>query len=179
LTDSYLKVVYPPAYIPGMTISDRLDQAMTRRDGSKMSQSELARRSGVSQPSINRILKGATTTPDLQTLQKLSTVLGVDFEWLANDAGEAPNSSNRGQNPVLSEEADRLIQCVMRLDKGGAKVGQTFAYTLGILEIVERLGLVHDADVASEPAEQQAIRLLEETHDRPTRVPKHAARKHK
>jgi transcriptional regulator with XRE-family HTH domain len=175
--DRYLNGHYTQAYIPGMTtLPERLDKAMTRRDGSKMSQSELARRSKVSQPSINRILKGISLTPDLQTLQKLSSALGVDFEWLANDAGEAPNSSNRGQKAVLSEEADRLIQCVMRLDKGGAKVRQTFAYTLGILEIVERLGLVHDADVVAELAEQEQILAL---HAEPSRVLKHAPRKHK
>jgi transcriptional regulator with XRE-family HTH domain len=85
--DSYFESPYTCPYISGMTISDRLDQAMTR-GGKKMSQSELARRSGVSQPSINRILKGITPTPDLQTLQKLSSALSVDFEWLANDAGK-------------------------------------------------------------------------------------------
>jgi transcriptional regulator with XRE-family HTH domain len=174
--DRYLEGAYSTAYIPGMTISDRLDQAMTRRDGSKMSQSELARRSAVSQPSINRILKGISQTPDLQTLQKLSSALGVDLEWLASDVGEPLNSSNRGQNPLLSDEADRLIQCVMRLDKGGPKVRQTFAYTLGILEIVEILGLVHDADVVAELAEQEQLLAL---HAEPSRVLKHAPRKNK
>jgi transcriptional regulator with XRE-family HTH domain len=174
--DSYFEVGYSTAYIPGMTISDRLDQAMTRRDGSKMSQSELARRSTVSQPSINRILKGISQTPDLQTIQKLSSALGVDFEWLANDVGEPINSSIRGQNTVLSDEADRLIQCVMRLDGRGKEVRQTFAYTLGILEIVERLGLVHDADVVAELAEQEQLLAL---HAEPSRVLKHAPRKNK
>jgi hypothetical protein len=98
--------------------------------------------------------------------------MGVGFL----DADETSNSSNRGQNPVLSSEAERLIQCVMRLDKGGAKVRQTFAYTLGILEIVERLGLVHDADVVAELAEQEQLLAL---HAEPSRVLKHAPRKHK
>ena len=174
--DRYFECAYSTAYIPVMTISDRLDQAMTRRDGSKMSQSELARRSGVSQPSINRILKGISLTPDLQTLQKISSALGVEFEWLANDVGERSNSSNRGQNTVLSDEAERLIQCVIRLDKGGSKVRQTFAYTLGILEIVERLGSVQDTDVVAELAEQEQLLAL---HAEPSRVLKHAPRKHK
>jgi transcriptional regulator with XRE-family HTH domain len=174
--DRYFECDYSSAYIPGMTISDRLDQAMTRRDGSRMSQSELARRSGVSQPSINRILKGVSLAPDLQTLQKLSSALGVDFEWLANDVGEPLNSSNRGQNTVLSDEANRLIQCVMRLDRAGVEARKTFAYTLGILEIVERMGSVQYADVVAELAEQEQLLAL---HAEPSRVLKHAPRKHK
>jgi transcriptional regulator with XRE-family HTH domain len=173
--DRYFEGAYSAAYIPGMTIANRLDQAMTR-GGKKMSQSELARRSGISQPSINRILKNNTSAPDLQTLQKLSSALGVDLEWLANDAGEAPNSSNRGQNTLLSDEANRLIQCVERLDKAGGIASKTFAYTLGILEIVERLGLVDDAAVVDELSEHQK---LMERHAEPSRVLKHAPRKHK
>lgn len=177
--DRYFESDYSPTYIHGMTtLSDRLDQAMTR-GGKRMSQSELARRSGVSQPSINRILKNNTSAPDLQTLQKLSAVLGVDLEWLANDVDEAPNSPNRGQNTLLSDEANRLIECVKRLDKGEANVRQTFAYTLGILEIVERLGLVHSSGVGSKAPEEQIFEVLGETHKRPSRVEEHAARKHK
>jgi hypothetical protein len=121
-------------------------------------------------------LKGGASFGE-RVARRLEADYGMGVGFL--DADEASNSSNKGQNPVLSDEANRLIQCVMRLDGRGKEVRQTFAYTLGILEIVERLGSVQDADVASEPAEQEVIRLLEETHARPTRVPKHAARKHK
>jgi hypothetical protein len=98
--------------------------------------------------------------------------MGVGFL----DSHEAPNSSNRGQNHVLSSEAERLIQCVTRLDKGGKEARKTFAYTLGILEIVERLGLVDDSDVVAELAEQEQLLAL---HAEPSRVLKHAPRKHK
>lgn len=98
--------------------------------------------------------------------------MGVGFL----DASEPSESANRGQNTPLSAEAERLIQCVMRLDKGGANARQTFAYTLGILEIVERLGLVDDADVVAELAEQEQLLAL---HAEPSRVLKHAPRKHK
>jgi hypothetical protein len=98
--------------------------------------------------------------------------MGVGFL----DADETSNSSNRGQNPVLSSEAEQLIQCVMRLDGRGDQARKTFAYTLGLLEIVERLGLVHDADVVAELAEQEQLLAL---HAEPSRVLKHAPRKHK
>jgi hypothetical protein len=98
--------------------------------------------------------------------------MGVGFL----DTGTPADSSNRGQNPPLSAEAERLIQCVARLDKAGKEARKTFAYTLGILEIVERLGLVHDADVVAELAEHEELLAL---HAEPSRVLKHASRKHK
>jgi hypothetical protein len=118
-------------------------------------------------------LKGGASFGE-RVARRLEVQYGMGVGFL--DADEAPNSSNRGQNPVLSAEAERLIQCVMRLDKGGPKVRQTFAYTLGILEIVERLGSVHDADVVAELAEQEQLLAL---HAEPSRVLKHAPRKHK
>jgi transcriptional regulator with XRE-family HTH domain len=121
------------------------------------------------------------TDPKLANLEPLAKILKTTPWYLlfGVEIG-VDNSPNRGQNPILSDEADELIQCVMRLDAPDSQVRKTFAYTLGILEIVERLGSVQDADVVSEPAEQQAMRLLEETHGRPTRVPKHhATPKHK
>ena len=73
-----------------MNISDRLDIAM-RRAGYR-SQSALARASGVSQPSINRILKTpGTVGPDSDTIKKLAAACGVSFEWLLNGAETVTN----------------------------------------------------------------------------------------
>jgi transcriptional regulator with XRE-family HTH domain len=148
-------------------------------------QVELARVMGVTKGTVNQLLNGSIQSLKLEYAVGVQDAFGYNAVWLVlgkgpkkgnSSADEAVDSSNRGQNPVLSAEAERLIQCVMRLDKGGAKVRQTFAYTLGILEIVERLGLVHDADVVAELAEQEQLLAL---HAEPSRVLKHAPRKHK
>lgn len=118
-------------------------------------------------------LKGGASFGE-RVARRLEVDYGMGVGFL--DTRETTDSSNRGQKPVLSAEAERLIQCVIRLDGAGANVRQTFAYTLGILEIVERLGSVQDTDVVAELAEQEQLLAL---HAEPSRVLKHAPRKHK
>jgi transcriptional regulator with XRE-family HTH domain len=75
--DSNLNDYYSGPYSPSMDIASRLDEAMQLRGIE--SQSALSRASGVPQPTINRILKGKTPTPDVDTLRKLSEALSVRF----------------------------------------------------------------------------------------------------
>ncbi len=53
--------------------------------GDQMSQSELARQAGVSFATVNRLCTNATTRVDLETLDRLSAVLGCEpgdlIEW--------------------------------------------------------------------------------------------------
>jgi transcriptional regulator with XRE-family HTH domain len=165
-----------------MNLSTRIQTVLTEVG---IDQVELARVMGVTKGTVNQLLNGSIQSLKLEYAVGVQDAFGYNAVWLVlgkgpkkgnSSADEAVDSSNRCQNPVLSSEADRLIQCVMRLDKGGPKVRQTFAYTLGILEIVERLGLVHDADVVAELAEQEQLLAL---HAEPSRVLKHAPRKHK
>lgn len=73
-----------------MNIANRLDEAM--RDAGIISQSALARASGVPQPTINRILKGSGKQgPEAQTLRALAAACNVTFEWLHE--GREPRSS--------------------------------------------------------------------------------------
>lgn len=73
----------PVQYIGAMGISEKLDQAMVARG--VRSQSELSRASGVPQPTINRILKGETKSPDIATVQKLAAALTLPVTWLTED----------------------------------------------------------------------------------------------
>lgn len=85
---SFFDLAYSRMYSPRMTIGDRLDQAM--KDAKIPSQSELARRSGVPQATISRILKGSGKKgPETETLKKLAVACGVSFEWLVEGGGEA------------------------------------------------------------------------------------------
>lgn len=66
-----------------MNFSTRLDEA-SRKAGFK-SQSALARASGVSQTTINRVLKSTGSSgPETATVRKLADACGVSFEWLNN-----------------------------------------------------------------------------------------------
>lgn len=92
------------------TIAQRLAQAM--QEAGIPSQSALARASGVPQPTINRILKGAGTKgPETNTLVKLASACNVALSWL--QGGEAaPEGSDTAPLPpgfkrvVLVEDDD-------------------------------------------------------------------------
>lgn len=58
------------------------------------SQSALSRASGVPQPTINRILTGATGSPDLPTLQKLAAALSTTSSWIADGVGSDAGAVN-------------------------------------------------------------------------------------
>ena len=74
-------------YIYIMSIGNRLNEAMTR--AGFISQSALARACGISQPTVNRILKGVgKDSPDTSTLKKLAAATHVTFDWLNEGKGD-------------------------------------------------------------------------------------------
>lgn len=81
-----------------MTIATRLDRLMQARK--VKSQSALARMAGVPQPTINRILKGQTDTPELGTIKKIAAALNVPSTWLAEGPGDTP--PDRSMDPAES-----------------------------------------------------------------------------
>jgi len=86
-------------YSVKMTIPMRLQQAMSTA-GIK-SQSELARRAGVPQPTINRILKGVGRQgPATETLKKLAAACEVPFQWLVDGTGVESRAG--GQEEAVS-----------------------------------------------------------------------------
>lgn len=100
--DSDLPVTYSDAYISSMKdIASRLDEAMKIRKVE--SQSALSRESSVPQPTINRILKGTTTNPDLQNVKKLAKALKVNVEWLTDGVGPGPDAPKSAQKRPLPD----------------------------------------------------------------------------
>ena len=62
-------------------------KALRQQNG--WSQLELARRSGVAQPTISFLEKGATRRPSVETVAKLALALGVTPDDILNDDDEA------------------------------------------------------------------------------------------
>lgn len=92
-------------YSVEMTISMRLQEAISRA-GIK-SQSELARRSGVPQPTINRILKGVGKQgPATETLKKLATACEVPFQWLVDGTGVESRAGGQEESVPAMPEPD-------------------------------------------------------------------------
>lgn len=87
-----LSVRYACAYIPRMTIANRLDEAM--QAAGIPSQSALARASGIPQPTINRILKGVGKKgPEAHTVAELAKACNVSFTWLFEGVGPMARSA--------------------------------------------------------------------------------------
>ena len=99
-------------YYADMNISDRLDIAMHR--AGYHSQSALARASGVSQSSINRILKKAGASgPESDTIKKLAQACGVSFQWLL-DGADVTTPSNPPILPLIHVTLAELEMLTIR-----------------------------------------------------------------
>lgn len=90
-----------------MNIGARLDEAM--KDAKIESQSQLARSSGVPQPTINRILKGqGKQGPETATLLPLARALSVELRWL--QTGQGPKRLESGGQSGGGEASDAAPQ---------------------------------------------------------------------
>lgn len=84
-----------------MVIADRLKAAMAANGIKK---SELARRCGVSPPTVTYWLSGATTVLKGQNLLKAASALNVSAHWLETGLGEmsAPRHLTHDQDEILT-----------------------------------------------------------------------------
>jgi SOS-response transcriptional repressor LexA len=87
----------------GNPVAEILEALMSKH---RLNQTELAHRSGVSQPAINRILRerSKAKNPRQDTLEKLAAELGVTPDQLAGRAPISAHMVARGVVPVLRWE---------------------------------------------------------------------------
>lgn len=83
-------------------VAEILEALMSKH---RLSQTELANRSGVSQPAINRILKERAKHPRKETLQKIADVLGVTPDQLMGQEPISARMIATGVVPVVSWES--------------------------------------------------------------------------
>lgn len=102
-----------------MGVGERLKQMLERLE---WSENELARRSGVPQPTIHRILTGASKSPRSSNLEKIALAMGVSVTTLAygdEDKGEAnvreaPQPIRYQRYPVVSRvQAGKWAEAVV------------------------------------------------------------------
>ena len=82
-------------------------------------QSELARASGVSQSTTNRILSGRAKHPDVLSLFQLARACKVSVEWLVS--GEEPEKISVALAYITSREAE-LLTMYRNVSETGKKV---------------------------------------------------------
>lgn len=102
---------HTPAYSYSMGIKENLKTLM---DARRVSQYELARQTGVPQPTIQRILSGESKDPKTATVDKLARFLGVDTPELRGTSKKDWKEAT-GRFSALSEEAIDLLAAWERL----------------------------------------------------------------
>ena len=96
-----------------MSLKNRIKSA---RASAGITQAELARRCGVSQPTINDLENGKSKTARSSTLIKLADALGQTPEWLASGSGAMSDA------PQLSSGEEALLQDLRRLNASERKI---------------------------------------------------------
>lgn len=78
-------------------LSARLRAAMTQ---AQLTQTALAKKAGVSQPTIAFILSGRNKTTNSEILANIASALGVSIAWLLGQASD-PEPSNEGSSSIV------------------------------------------------------------------------------
>ncbi len=117
--DKILTCAYTAAYSESMSnISSRLDEAMETARPRMRTQSDLAFKAGVSQPTVNRILKGAGKhMPGRATIKKLADACGVNVEWLEDGSGpklKNHQDTNNDKRGLRDEEILEIMDATIR-----------------------------------------------------------------
>lgn len=93
---------------------DWFDNLRTLKANSNMSMREIAIKSGIPEPTLEKIFSGATKSPGINTIQSLVHALGYTLD----DIDPAPNKNA----PLYSSEAEKLAQDYDTLDSYGKRV---------------------------------------------------------
>ena len=122
-----LHAFYSSAYISQMDIGARLDKAM--KLAGYTTQAELAKASGVPQPTVNRILKGGGKRgPETATLKRLASACGVTFSWMNGD--EDPEKIERTEIKVAEQHAEYKVPPVQLIYATQDEMDMLTAYRL-------------------------------------------------
>lgn len=100
----------------GLDVSAAVTRAMKRR---KISQAELAARTGVTQSYISQICMGRKT-PTLETLQRICGVLGISLGELSDAPAEGAAGVDNGRR--LTEEERYLVDCYRAMNQQNRNV---------------------------------------------------------
>jgi transcriptional regulator with XRE-family HTH domain len=88
---------------------------------------------GVSYQTVQQWCKDDGTYPKIENLETLAGLFNTTPWFLLFGVHAAGESPMRGHFPILSDEANELIQCVIRLDGGDERTRKVFEATQGLL----------------------------------------------
>lgn len=92
-------------YNVDVNFSDWLNEEMSKNE---WSQSDLARKAGLTRGAVNHLLSGRTKTPDNETIEKLAHAFDLSPESVMRYANILPISQE--QDPWVTEMSHKLSQ---------------------------------------------------------------------
>lgn len=96
-----------------MNIGERIEAEMQKRE---WSEGELARRAGINQPTVHRIIKGESKSPRRDNVEAIAKAFGCSVEWLWTGVGVAPLGSRSEAAPTSS--AAKVLEMLEKHGKG-------------------------------------------------------------
>lgn len=114
-----------------MNINQRVKYAIIT---SGKNQYELADILGVSQPAVNKYVNG-TSKPGNEAIKVLSSLAGLDYEWLKTGSGKVP----LGFKDFISTTKEELTEKIKRLEDKVERLQQENKALKREIELLERL----------------------------------------
>ncbi len=110
-----------------MDIASRLRDLLDQR---RMTQSRVAELAGLPNETVNRIVKGTTTNPGVDTLGKIADALGVTVGWLLGEKGFEFSPDDRAELRRFIEWGEEILK-VTQAEKTDLQPPNVSAVTLG------------------------------------------------
>ena len=108
---------------------------------SKMTTAEIAEKSGIPEPTLEKLFAGKTKRPTLQTVTKLAHLFGCTLDDLqnANFEGqkEIPSApAATGTERISIEETDKLLAALRFIEEGGELSDDDLLFLQGVVTLM-------------------------------------------
>ncbi|WP_418999362.1 helix-turn-helix domain-containing protein [Agathobaculum sp.] len=108
---------------------------------SKMTTAEIAEKSGIPEPTLEKLFAGKTKRPTLQTVTKLAHLFGCTLDDLqnANFEGqkEIPSApAATGTERISIEETDKLLAALGFIEEGGELSDDDLLFLQGVVTLM-------------------------------------------
>lgn len=108
---------------------------------SKMTTAEIAEKSGIPEPTLEKLFAGTTKRPTLQTVTKLAHLFGCTLDDLqnANFEGqkEIPSApAATGTERISIEETDKLLAALGFIEEGGELSDDDLLFLQGVVTLM-------------------------------------------
>ena len=118
------------------------------RERSRMTSAELARRAGVTKPTISKLEDESAKNPTLDNLKKIASALGVSVAYLIGEGYPIPENLRRFalSNGMLYKELDPLL--LMTFDKKESTTEEEWKHLLASVkefpDLYKRMGKIRE-----------------------------------